>query len=63
MAGRLKRLAPVVAAYAMTIATFHANAPQVSYTNPAYAPSHELNPTPVMGIRGELRVLKIPFVG
>jgi hypothetical protein len=24
----------------------------VSYKNPAYAPSHQINPTPIMGIRG-----------
>ena len=47
----------------MTIATFSADAPQVSYTNPVSAPNHLLNPTPVMGIRGELKVLKLPFLG
>jgi len=63
LAGRLKWLASAVAAYAMTIATFSADAPQVSYTNPVSAPNHLLNPTPVMGIRGELKVLKLPFLG
>ena len=64
MSGRSKYLvASAVAAYAMTFVTCSGDAPLTDYTNPAYAPAHQLNPTPIMGIRGDVRVLKTSFVG
>ena len=64
LAGRAKRLvASTVAAYAITVVTFPANAPGVHYKNPAYSPSHLLVPTTVMGIRADTWLLKLPFVG
>ena len=64
MAGRAKRVvASTVAAYAMTVVTFSADAPAFHYKNPAYSPSHQLVPAPIMGVRGDAWVLRLPLVG
>jgi len=51
------------AGYAMIVVARPADAPLLSYSNPAYVPSHQLNPTPVMGVRGDARILKIALAG
>ena len=56
--GRSKWLvASSFAVCAFGVVTSPANAPLLEYRDPAYASSHQLAPIPVMGIRGDARVL------
>ena len=59
----MKRLAAsTVAAYAMVAVTLPADAPAIHYKNSHYTPGHLLVPSPIMGIRGDAWILKLPFV-
>lgn len=39
-----------------------AEAPQAAFRNPAYVPDHKIILEPIMGIRGEATVLRLPVV-
>lgn len=64
MGGRKKLVvATAVAAYAMTVVARPLDAPALNHVHPAYSSDHKIVPAPVMGIRGEVRILKIADAG
>lgn len=61
MSGSKKLLAAsAVIAYAITAFVRPAHAPEFDLRNPGFVSNHELVPTPIMGIRGEIRMLPLP---
>ena len=53
MSGSRKWFAAVAfATYSIIFVACSAHSPSMDYKNPAYVPSHQINPTPIMGIRG-----------
>jgi hypothetical protein len=49
-----------IAAYEMTAVARPAKAPQLDHRDPGYTLDHKIVPAPVMGIKGEATVLRLP---
>ena len=61
MEGRKKLVvASTIVAYEMTAVARPAEAPEFDHRDPVYALDHKIVPAPVMGIRGETTVLRVP---